>query len=144
MDRAESVTELILELVCTDRPELRAVPLLAIVNVSPRMPVERKKSARPPAQQAPEAAFTPRVHRTDPVVEDSDVVILRTAVGAKNGSQTIFQVHVGAAGPLPDRFMLFEHAAVKGDEAARAFRVRLFYLDSPHDPPFLVRDYRVS
>jgi hypothetical protein len=109
------------------------------------MTVNRKKSSRPPARQArPEATLTPRVHRTDLVVENSDVVILRTGVGTKNGSQTIFQVHVGATGPLPDQFMVFEHAAVKGDEVARLNRVRLFYLDSPHDPPFLVRDYRVA
>lgn len=114
------------------------------VSGAPRrgMSTGRKKPIRSSSQQTnPTDAVTPRVQRTDPVVRNDDVVILRTS-GVHKEAGAIFQVHVGTSGPLPDQFTMFERAAVKGDELARKYRVGLFYLDSPHDPPFLVRDYR--
>jgi hypothetical protein len=90
----------------------------------------------------PAGAMAAKIERTDPVVHDQDVVILRISAGHKTEGHLIFQVHVGTSGPLPQEFTVFEHAAVRGDEIARAKHVCLFYLDSPHDPPFLVHDYR--
>ena len=71
--------------------------------------------------------------RQIPVVRDDDIVILRMA--------GVFEVHVGTH-RTPERFSGFQGAAVRGEELARSKRVSLFYLDSPNEPPFMVRDYR--
>ena len=100
----------------------------------------RKRGGRSPVQLPAHGVLLPAAPRTDPVVQNDDVVILRT--GGSTSGHAIYQVHVGIAGPLPELFTVFERAAVKGDEVARTKNVALFYLDSPHDPPFLVHDYR--
>lgn len=72
-----------------------------------------------------------------PSIATDDVVVLRTG-----GSSPVYQLHVHGMGPTPERFASFELAAVKGDEIAKKNRVTLFYIDSPNDPPFALRDYR--
>ena len=72
----------------------------------------------------------------DPSVSPDDIVVLRTP-----GPSSVYHLHLGGMGPTPEKFTSFEHAAVKGDEEARKRKVRLFYLDSPNEPPFVLRDY---
>jgi hypothetical protein len=72
----------------------------------------------------------------DPAVSDDDIVILRTG-----GAHSLYQLHIGGVGPTPEQFSSFELASVRGDAVARKRNVRLFYIDSPSDAPFVLRDY---
>jgi hypothetical protein len=45
-------------------------------------------------------------------------------------------------GPKPQTFSTFQGAALKADELAKARGVTLFYIDSPNEPPYALRDYR--
>ena len=72
----------------------------------------------------------------NPAVSNDDIVVLRTP-----GPSSVYHLHRGGIGPTPEKFTSFEHAAVKGDEVARQRKVRLFSIDRPNDPPFVLRDY---
>lgn len=75
----------------------------------------------------------------DPAVSENDVVVLRAG-----GPPAVFQLHVGHTEPRAERFATFEGATTKGDEVARARKVRLFYIDSPNAQPYVLRDYTHS
>jgi hypothetical protein len=71
-----------------------------------------------------------------PAVSADDIVVLRTA-----GASGVYHLHLGGMVLTPEKFTSFERAMVKGDEIAHARKVRLFYIDSPNEPPFVLRDY---
>jgi hypothetical protein len=78
--------------------------------------------------------------------DDGDVLILRGPGGLRSDARSVYQLRVRGEGPLPRRYVSFDHAAAAGDQLARSRRVRLFYIDSDalQEVPRLLKDYRPS
>lgn len=66
-------------------------------------------------------------------------MVLRT--GGPSPLNASFHLHAGNDGRRPERFITLERAVAKGETIARARRVRLFYIDSPNAPPYVLRDF---
>lgn len=111
----------------------------------------------PSSNDGPAKTILPRNREFDPtevvqriisrrqlVIEDGDLVIVRTAGGIGDSTPTrmIYQLRVRGHGPLPERFVGFDRAAIEGERIAISEKVRLFCQDSELDPPFLLRDFR--
>lgn len=74
------------------------------------------------------------------VVANGDIIIERASGGLQSTQRFLYRLCVRGEGYLPERFASFAHAAAMGEDLARERRVRLFYLESEHEPPFLLKD----
>jgi hypothetical protein len=98
---------------------------------------------RKPPGADPAEAVERIISRRQLIIEDGDVLIVRTSGGFRpNTQRALYQLRVQGHGLLPERFAGFEGAAVAGERITEARKVRLFYLDADDEPPFLLRDYR--
>jgi hypothetical protein len=102
------------------------------------MPEDRPKPERTPPDEAIERLIPRRYLR----IQDGDVLITREAGGLRAESRAIYQLQIQGRGASLDRFASFENAAAKGEELATKQKVRLFYREHKHEPPFLLKDAR--
>jgi hypothetical protein len=107
----------------------------------------RKK--RPSHRIAPQADPVEAIQRIvsssrQLIISDGDVRIDRTHGVRATAIGAHYEVCIVGVSGSTERFATFERAAVRGEDLARTRRVRLFYRDSPDDPPYLLRDNRPS
>ena len=112
---------------------------------------------RPPTSRNPERAPDPRAPDSSDIIERvvprrllvaraGDVVIQRHgAAGGAAGSKSspaAYQLCVEGRGLLPERYATFDNAAINGEQLASRNRVCLYFRESPHEPLYLLRDFR--
>ena len=110
----------------------------------PLMSSHGRNPERTPSQADPDGALERLLPRRHLKVQDGDVIILRQAGGLRAESRAVYHLHVQGAGPLPDRFASFEHAAATGEDLATKHKVRLFYVEHKTESPTLLKDARTS
>ena len=97
----------------------------------------------PPAAD-PAEAVERVISRRQLIISEGDIVITRSGGGLTAPNEVVYRLHTHGRNDLPERFATFNHAAMKGEELAARYRVCLFYFESDHDLPHLLRDARAK
>ena len=75
-------------------------------------------------------------------IADGDVVLRRTSGSSGAPAEVMYLVYTHGKPERPEPFATFGHAAIKGQDLAAHLEVCLFYLESDHELPLLLRDDR--